>query len=46
MASYRDLRVWQQAMELAEEVYKATEIFPKHELYGGESNKAGGCFSR
>jgi four helix bundle protein len=34
MASYRDLRVWQQAMDLAEEVYKATEIFPKHELYG------------
>jgi len=34
MASYRDLRVWQQAMDLAEEVYRETEGFPKHELYG------------
>jgi four helix bundle protein len=34
MASYRDLRVWQQAMDLAEEVYRLTERFPKHELYG------------
>ena len=33
-SSYRDLRVWQQAMDLAEHVYKATEQFPKHELYG------------
>lgn len=32
--SYRDLRVWQQAMELAVQVYRLTEKFPKHELYG------------
>ncbi len=32
--SYRDLRVWQQAMKLAVEIYRATESFPKQELYG------------
>lgn len=34
MGGYRDLRVWQSAMQLALSVYKATENFPKHELYG------------
>jgi hypothetical protein len=33
-ASYRDLRVWQQAMELVVEVYKQTCDFPKTEIYG------------
>lgn len=33
-SSYRDLRVWQQAMDLAEQVYLATENFPKQEMYG------------
>ena len=33
-SSYRDLRVWQQAMDLAMQVYRLTEAFPKHELYG------------
>ena len=33
-ASYRDLRVWQQAMKLAVEIYRATEKFPRHEQYG------------
>ena len=32
--SYRDLRVWQQSMDLAEETYRATEQFPKHDRYG------------
>ncbi len=31
---YRDLRVWQEAVELALTVYRATMTFPKHELYG------------
>jgi four helix bundle protein len=31
---FRDLRVWQQAIELTEAVYKTTEAFPKHEVYG------------
>ena len=33
-SSYRDLRVWQQGMDLAEEVYLATAGFPKQEMYG------------
>src|SRR5205085_1116550 len=33
-SGYQDLRVWQQAMRLARDVYRATERFPKHELYG------------
>jgi four helix bundle protein len=33
-SSYRDLRVCQQAMDLAMQVYRLTEAFPKHELYG------------
>jgi len=33
-SSYRDLRVWRQAMDLAMQVYRLTEAFPKHELYG------------
>jgi four helix bundle protein len=32
--SYRDLVVWQQAIELAVEVYAATPNWPKEELYG------------
>ena len=32
--SFRDLRVWQEAMKLAREVYRDTTDFPKHELYG------------
>src|SRR5216684_7843412 len=33
-ASYRDLRVWQQAMELVVSVYADTRGFPNDELYG------------
>ena len=29
-----DLKVWQKALDLSLEVYQATQIFPKHELYG------------
>jgi four helix bundle protein len=32
--SYRDLRVWQEAMDLAEATYRATERFPDQERYG------------
>lgn len=33
-SSFRDLRVWQQAMELALTIYRITANFPKYELYG------------
>ena len=32
--SYRDLLVWQQAMDLAVEIYRVTRAWPKEELYG------------
>lgn len=32
--SYRDLKVWQRAMDLAEICYEATRAFPKEEIYG------------
>lgn len=34
MPGYRDLKVWQAAMRLAEEVYRLSTHFPKHETYG------------
>ena len=32
--SYRDLRVWQDAMSLAEACYRLTRSFPQEELFG------------
>jgi len=32
--NYRDLRVWQQSMELAETIYQVTKTFPDTERYG------------
>ena len=32
--SFKDLIVWQQAHQLALEIYKATRSFPQEELYG------------
>jgi 23S rRNA-intervening sequence protein len=34
---YRDLLVWQKAMELARAVYRDTEALPKAELFGLQS---------
>ena len=34
---YRDLLVWQKAMELARAVYRETEALPKTEMYGLQS---------
>ena len=33
-SSFRDLRVWQEAMKLTTEIYKSTADFPRHEVYG------------
>jgi len=33
-ASFKDLRVWQEAMKFAVEVYRVTSEFPRHDLYG------------
>ena len=32
--SYRELEIWQLSMDLAEECYRATNGFPKEELFG------------
>jgi len=32
--SYRDLEVWQKAMDLVVESYRLTNVFPKSETYG------------
>ncbi|OGB94249.1 MAG: hypothetical protein A3H39_07100 [candidate division NC10 bacterium RIFCSPLOWO2_02_FULL_66_22] len=32
--SFRDLRVWQMAMDLMEDVYRLTRSFPRQEIYG------------
>lgn len=32
--SYKDLRVWKEAMELVFRIYALTNAFPKDELYG------------
>jgi four helix bundle protein len=31
---FRDLQVWQRSMQLARDVYAATNAFPKHEMFG------------
>ena len=33
MKNYRDLQVWQKAMQLAEDIYRTTESFPNRETY-------------
>jgi four helix bundle protein len=33
-SSYKDLRVWQEAMKLASDVYRATAAFPWQEVNG------------
>ena len=33
-SSFKDLRVWQEAMQFTVAVYRTTSNFPRHELYG------------
>jgi four helix bundle protein len=32
--SYRELIAWQKAIELVTEIYRSTQSFPRHEVYG------------
>ena len=32
--NYRDLEVWRVAMDLVEQCYRVTKVFPKEELFG------------
>ncbi len=34
LKSFKDLKVWQKAVDLATFIYKLTEKFPQSELYG------------
>ena len=34
MGDYKDLLVWQKAMDFAESVYRMTQSFPRDEVYG------------
>lgn len=34
MHNFRELKVWQRSMNLAEDVYKITAGFPREEIYG------------
>ncbi|MDD3771891.1 MAG: four helix bundle protein [Weeksellaceae bacterium] len=34
IVSHKDLKVWQEAMVLVEDIYKITSAFPKEEIYG------------
>jgi four helix bundle protein len=34
VSTFKDLRVWHEAMELVSDVYRITLTFPKYELYG------------
>ena len=39
--SYRDIKVWQKAIELVVEIYSCTRSFPDEEMYGlGKSAEA------
>jgi len=42
---YRNLKVWERAHRLTLEVYKATALFPKDELYGLTSQIRRSCAS-
>ena len=39
MKTHKDLTVWQKAMELVMEVYNATKMFPREEIFGLTSQK-------
>ena len=45
MMPYERLQAWQEAHRLVLAVYKATESFPKHELYGLRSQMRRAAFS-
>ncbi|MEE9192692.1 MAG: four helix bundle protein [Candidatus Aerophobetes bacterium] len=32
--NFKDLRIWQESIELVEEIYRISKKFPKEELYG------------
>ncbi|WP_370631320.1 four helix bundle protein [Robertkochia aurantiaca] len=45
MKSHKDLRVWNESIDLVEKVYALTKEFPKEELYGLTSKLRRGAIS-
>ena len=45
MRDFRELKVWEKAHQLTLEIYKATQEFPKYELYGLTSQIRRACVS-
>lgn len=45
LRNYRDLIVWQKAMQLVEHVYRASSNLPKEEIYGLTSQIRRACVS-
>jgi four helix bundle protein len=45
LRDFRELKVWGKANQLTLSVYKATQIFPKEELYGLTSQMRRSCAS-
>ena len=43
--SHKDLKVWQEGMELVVEIYNLTKLFPKEEQYGLTSQMRRCCIS-
>jgi len=46
ISSFRDLRVWQQGMDLVVAIYRMTSLFPRHETYGLASQLQRAAVSR
>jgi len=34
MHNFRELKIWQEAMEITKMTYKTTRLYPSHEIYG------------
>jgi len=45
MNNYKELKVWQKAIDLSIKVYKYTYTFPKEEIYGITSQMRRSCVS-
>lgn len=45
LQTFQDLTVWQKSHRLTLHVYKLTEIYPKHELFGLTSQTRRSCSS-
>ncbi len=45
MSTFRDLKIWEKAMDIVTKVYRDTNDFPKEEIYGLTSQIRRACIS-